>query len=344
MNSVVSIVAMLGSFMALLLAAFLAIVPSHIRLANILLALFLLATAIDISAWFMGGWWVSHPLISSYRPVLSALQMPLFAGFIWLTCFQERRLRAWDLAHLLPATFAFVFIATDTPVPWLQPMLEFQYVTYIGISIFTLWRFDRLLRARFVARSPSWRWLALLVASSLLAHGLYLVRTVFSPSLSVEFSGSLQALAALLILTITIWIAFQALLNPDLFRGSDRLLASAARAMDEDFTDENERLAAFMEEQLPYLDPDLSLSRLARRSGIASKELSALINQRHGLHFFDFVNSYRIKHAKMLLVETEQSVTEILYTSGFNAKSSFNTAFRKHTGTTPSAYRRNHLR
>lgn len=344
MNTVIPIIALLGAFLSLLLAAFLIVLPSRIRLANALLALFLAATAIDISAWFMGGWWGAHPAISSFRPVLSALQMPLFTGFIWLTCFQERRLKAWDLVHLLPALFVFGFFADGTPMPWLRPLLELQFAVYICISIFTLWRFDRLLRARFVVRSRSWRWLALLVAFSLLAHGLYIVRTVFAQSISVELSIFLQVIAALLVLGITLWIAFQALLKPDLFRSGDRLLVSAASAMVDGFSDEHERLAVFMEEQRPYLDPDLTLSRLAGRSGIAAKGLSALINQRHGLHFFDFVNSYRIDHAKTLLVETEQDVTNIIYASGFNAKSSFNTAFRKHTNTTPTAYRRDHAK
>ncbi len=344
MSSVVPIAAILGSFMALFLAAFLLVVPSRTRLANALLALFLVATAIDISAWFLSDWWIAHPEISSLRPVFSALQMPLFTGFIWLNCFQERRLLPWDFAHLLPALFVFGFVATDTPMPWLRTLLEVQYFVYIGISIYVLWRFDRLLKERFAGRSPSWRWLTLLVASSLLAHGLYIVRTVITPSLPIEIPISLQPVAALMVLAITVWIAFQALLKPYIFRGGDRLFVSAAKAMDEDPHDEHDRLAIFMEEQLPYLDPDLSLSRLARRSRIGSRELSALINQRHGTHFFDFINQFRIDHATSLLVDTEQSITEILYVSGFNTKSSFYTAFRKHTGTTPSAYRRDRAR
>ncbi len=330
--------------MALLLAVFLIVVPSRIRVANAFLAIFLVATAIDISVWFMQGWWIEHPTISSFRPVLAAFQMPFFTGFIWLSCFQERRLRLRDSSHFLPGLFVFCFVVTDTAMSWLRPLLELQYFVYIGLAIFTLWRFDRLLKARFVQRSPSWRWLALLVASSLFAHSLYIVRTVLSPSLPVEVSIALQALAALLVLAITVWIAFQALLSPFLFRGSDRLLVSAARAMSEDSIDERERLVAFMEEQLPYLDPDLSLSRLARRSGIATKKLSGIINLQYGLHFFDFINRYRIDHAKTMLVETDQSVTDIIYASGFNAKSSFNTAFRKHAGMTPSAYRRGHAK
>ena len=152
--------------------------------------------------------------------------------------------------------------------------------------------------------------------------------------------------AALLVLGITVAIAFQALLSPQVFRGADRLLVSAAKQIndrsDGEGTGDYQHLAAFMEQQHPYLDPDMSLSRLARRSGIPAKVLSALINQRRGLHFFDFLNHYRIEHAQGLLTDSDQSVTGILYASGFNAKSSFNTAFKKHVGMTPSAYRKKH--
>jgi len=343
MNTFISTTAILGTFMALLLAVFLIILPSRTRTANILLALFLAATAVDISAWFMGDWWAAHPSISMYRPVCSVMQMPFFTGFIWLTCFQDRRLRPLDYAHLLPGLVVFTLVATDTPMPWLRLVFELQYFVYIAISILILWRFDQRLKSRSAKRSPSWRWLAIFVASSLFAHSLFIVRTIFSARFSADLSMTLQALAAFFVLLITLWIAFQALLNPTLFRGGDRQLASAAKATDGESAGDHDRLIAFMEEQRPYLDPDLSLARLARSSGIAAKDLSALINQRYGSHFFDFINSYRIDHAKILLTQSDQSITAIIYASGFNAKSSFNTAFRKHSGKTPSAYRRDHI-
>ncbi len=64
-----------------------------------------------------------------------------------------------------------------------------------------------------------------------------------------------------------------------------------------------------------------------------------------GLHLFDFVNEYRINHAKNLLLDQKQqdlSVLEILYDAGFNSKYSFNTEFKKRTGVTPTEYRKKH--
>jgi AraC-like DNA-binding protein len=73
------------------------------------------------------------------------------------------------------------------------------------------------------------------------------------------------------------------------------------------------------------------------------KELSVLINQHLNQHFFDFVNEYRIEEEKLLLKNPEKkefTVLDILYEVGFNSKSSFNTAFKKHTGLTPTQFKK----
>mgnify|MGYP001819446785 CR=1 FL=1 len=93
----------------------------------------------------------------------------------------------------------------------------------------------------------------------------------------------------------------------------------------------------------PYLDPSLTVTGLARQLRLPAKELSLLINHSLNQHFFDFVNGYRIQEAMKILRDPERkvfTVLEILYEVGFNSKSSFNTAFKKHTSFTPSEYRR----
>lgn len=342
MNSLVANVALLGSFLAVILAVFLIVVPSRSRFANVLFALFLVATAIDISAWFMGDWWRANPGMSQFRPIVSPLQMPLFAGSIWHTCVQDRRLRTWDLAHLIPALVVLGCVLAGLPMPWLRAMLEIQYVGYIAFVVLILWRFHRRLRANFVGQSRTLRWLSILVASSLVAHAVYVVRTLMLTDLDPAVTGAMQSVSGLLVLAITIWIAFEALLNPQTFRGSDRLLASASKMVEGEASDEWGELSRFVEQQRPYLDPNLSLEKLARRSGIGAKRISDLINRRCGVHFFDYINRFRVGHAKSLLKDTDRPITEILYEAGFNSKSSFNSAFRKHAGMTPSAFRRDH--
>ena len=52
------------------------------------------------------------------------------------------------------------------------------------------------------------------------------------------------------------------------------------------------------------------------------------------------MNQYRINFAKEALVQTKKTVLEVAMSAGFNYKSAFYTAFKKHVGQTPSAFRK----
>jgi len=56
--------------------------------------------------------------------------------------------------------------------------------------------------------------------------------------------------------------------------------------------------------------------------------------------FTTFVNEYRLVHASKLLAETDIPVTEVCYECGFNNFSHFNKQFKKFTGKSASAYRK----
>ena len=91
-------------------------------------------------------------------------------------------------------------------------------------------------------------------------------------------------------------------------------------------------------------NPSLTIRSLSEDIKMNSRELSVLINQNLNQHFFDFINEYRIKEAMNILknpTKKEVTVLEILYEVGFNSKSSFNTAFKKYTGFTPTQFRKN---
>jgi len=94
------------------------------------------------------------------------------------------------------------------------------------------------------------------------------------------------------------------------------------------------------------LDPFLSIYSLSKQIKVPNNELSILINRKIGQHFFDFVNTYRINFAADMLSDKnnhKKTVMEILFDAGFNSKSSFNTAFKKHKHVTPSQYRKNNI-
>ena len=109
--------------------------------------------------------------------------------------------------------------------------------------------------------------------------------------------------------------------------------------------EEAQRLLALvqttMEQKRPYLDPELSLFKLAEYVGMAPHHLSQVINSQAGQNFFDFVNQYRVDALKDALTQgaaRQFTLLALAYESGFNSKTSFNRAFKKFTGKTPQQY------
>lgn len=98
------------------------------------------------------------------------------------------------------------------------------------------------------------------------------------------------------------------------------------------------RARALLTAERLFLDPGLTLARLARRLRLPEKTLSAAINRHAGQNVSRLVNDLRIDHA-CALIAAGCPVTEAMLESGFNTKSNFNRAFRIARATTPSAWR-----
>ena len=93
-----------------------------------------------------------------------------------------------------------------------------------------------------------------------------------------------------------------------------------------------------------YCDDDLTLQRLADLMNISRHQLSELIREVFHTTFNGYRNDLRIKAAARLLIEEpERTILSIAMSVGYNAKSSFNSAFRSATGQTPGEYRRSRL-
>lgn len=103
----------------------------------------------------------------------------------------------------------------------------------------------------------------------------------------------------------------------------------------------HQKLLQLMKEKQPYLEPRLTLNNLAGELNISVNHLSQIINQYQGKNFYDFINEYRVEEFKKRVASPKNkhlSILAIALDSGFNAKSSFNMVFKKHTGMTPSEY------
>ena len=101
-------------------------------------------------------------------------------------------------------------------------------------------------------------------------------------------------------------------------------------------------LAGFMQKSRIYLDPDLSLEVLATRMKMSRHHLTQLLNEKLEKNFYSFINEYRIGEAIDRLNDPalQVNILSLAFDCGFNSKSSFNNYFKKITGSTPTAYRK----
>jgi AraC-like DNA-binding protein len=101
------------------------------------------------------------------------------------------------------------------------------------------------------------------------------------------------------------------------------------------------RLLDLMESEKFHLESGLRLPTLAAALGVTPNQLSQIINQRARKSFYDFVNEYRIDHAKqMLLRGGKTTVLDIAMSVGFSSKATFNRVFKQYTGMTPTDFTR----
>jgi AraC-like DNA-binding protein len=136
-----------------------------------------------------------------------------------------------------------------------------------------------------------------------------------------------------------------------LFSSEDLIIAESSgkaqfRYSGSRLTEEEEKayagiLTAHMISSKSYLNPELSLPKLAEEVGISNHYLSQVINERFKLNFFDFINRYRVEAFKAKVKDprfTNYSLLGIAFECGFNSKSAFNRVFKQNTGLTPSQY------
>lgn len=101
-------------------------------------------------------------------------------------------------------------------------------------------------------------------------------------------------------------------------------------------------LIEYMDQQ-PYHKLNFNIEDIADSLNTNTRYLSQVINESFEMNFFNFVNKYRIIEAKEILKSQDSekyTIEGIAKMVGFNSKSSFNSAFKKTTGVTPSEFKK----
>lgn len=120
---------------------------------------------------------------------------------------------------------------------------------------------------------------------------------------------------------------------------------------DKIFTDEQKNdylqleasLNKTMHEQKPYLDEELTLSKLASYLNTTDKKLSQLLNQHIDITFYSYINFFRLEEFKRRIQSNDFkdiTIEGIAKDCGFKSKASFYRLFKKEMGLSPSEYKK----
>ncbi len=360
LNSVSKIIV----FLLVFFSFFLLTVKRKKKISNRLFAVFLLLVAFDISGIFLSDWLEQFPFIEKLRVCSILLQMPVLYFYVLSVCYASFEIK---LKHGVHTLLFFVFILLFSAFPHDQKILllfqiiaEVQYAFYIILSLVALKKYKRIYEENYAnPQNLNYKWLVQMIVVLFVAHFFALSKSIirFTNNENLLLHANMVVIVSALL--VTSYFVMKALYQPQLFRGIDPETKPISSYIKEETGETSKQKAAetspdtlakiemleiFMAEKRPFLDADLTIQKLADQIGFPQKELSSLINHHIGKHFFDFINEYRVRTAMEILKDPskkEVTVLEILYEVGFNSKSSFNTSFKKYSGLTPVAFRKN---
>lgn len=367
--SIITFISITYFFLCILLGFFLLSVKSKNSISNKLFAAFLILTAIDISAYFHNLFLTSFSNLVMAKSLLAYLQMPVLYLYVLSVCYSNFKLKPKHLWHLIPffvgnlVLFPRFYLNNKNSIAkiwedfnsiweiiYIHFSIHLQFVVYIVLMFLVLKRYKKIYQQNFSdTATKTYQWLFQFTVVSSIAHSFVIVKSILK-YFDHDFSFPVaQIFVSIFGLSIIVWLVFKALRYPELFKSVDSeiiLYQKENAIVDKNNNKELKKLTAYMETEKPYLNPSLTIRNLAQELKMNSRDLSVLINQNLDQHFFDFVNEYRIEEAKKNLKnpgKTAFTILEILYEVGFNSKSSFNTAFKKHTGDTPTEFRKRHI-
>ena len=368
--NLLDIIGLLSLFIGVLFAVFLMTRKSTNKLSNRIFGTFLLLSAIDnifVSRAISEGFGNLDKAIS----LLVFLHLPVFYFYILSVCYSDFKLKWQHLLHAIPYVLINLLLLTNfynvdanssiilfhniseaTKNNIIYSSIHLQVLTYLGIIFFILIRTKKLYLENYATNTKTfYSWLFQLVIAITILHVFALIKNLYKFSNYNDVYYWSRVVLQTFELSIFCWYILKALNTPELFKSIDSKLRLTKDIVNDVEINENaisenddvSILKNYTTTKEPFLNSSLTIQQLANQMNLNVRDASILINHKIGKHFFDFINEYRIEKAKEILKSREHkklTVLEILYQVGFNSKSSFNTAFKKHTGTTPTLFRK----
>lgn len=240
-----------------------------------------------------------------------------------------------SLIHLIPmvllAGYAIFFESYgENRAFWSSRIVRGIYVywgIYMLYAVFLVLRERILLKKRFT--EEWWTYGVLL--------GVVLIWTAyFTSSFTSYLTGSLTFSFLVYLLA---WMLLTQGRNKSFAKKSKQ--ASVNPISNEAIEKVREKIRRNVIDKEHYKDPNLTMPILAKLVGQNPHQFSSFINDQLNQNFSQLINSYRIEMAKKMLVESSYlTVESIGFDCGFNSTSTFHTSFKKDTGFTPAAFRK----
>lgn len=343
-------------FLAVILSLFFWIHKKGNQASNRMLSLSLLAFGVMI---FSTMPWASYQFANYYKIAfilrrVAFLVAPLFYFYIRSLTGRKQMIRPMDLFHFLPFLILLGLTLYQGLIRgiWELRFVHEYYVQTTAIvlhNIIYFWFANRYLkqsglsikRLLFPSEHSYYQILQVLLAGFIIIWLVNIQNLIIFKVLKLyqwcPYASSVNCLIPFVFLSI---LLLSMLIKPELayrYRGNGETLSDARQSRYQ------QKIAGLMEEKKLYLNPDLSMQELSEELSVPVKHLSYMLNQVFHLNFYDYVNQYRIEASKALLsnpAKSKMTILEIAYEVGFNSKSTFNAAFKKQTGITPSAFRK----
>jgi AraC-like DNA-binding protein len=362
---------LLGVAQALLLAAALLSVKRGNRIANRFLAAFVIDIAIGVGGATMATdrFIPLYPHLLKIQDPFNILGAPLLFLYVRTLIKGRAGLGKKDLLHFLPFALcllcflpfyfqsgqAKLFSVASYYDYWARwsyirsTTLILQFVVYLSLIARMLVVYSRKLKRQTSPGEASVifqvRFLFATLTALLVFGSLKFVVTLILPAYNTETVDMLVPAG----LSVFVYaMGYIGLRRPEVLTGMEDLPPPPRRYEKSTLTLERsetylQRLLDLMNEDKPYLNGELTLQKLAKVLAMSPHHLSQMINEQLHQNFFDFINLYRIEEAKRMLADPAKKHYSILAVSeevGFNSKSAFNTAFKKHANMTPSEFRK----
>lgn len=226
-------------------------------------------------------------------------------------------------------------------------------LTYNVLSLKRLSEYKKELlnRFSFLDRKEKMSWLkqliigySLILCYSVFYYGIMVSGAIYMFNLNIDFFITLIVSICINVIAIKSFLAPQITLLENQEEASqtrDNEKYKSSSLSEEDLEEHQVKLLQLMENDKPHLNSSLRLVELAEYIKLTPHQLSQVINQQLEKSFFDFINGYRVQEAKKMLKEKrEEKILTIAYEAGFNSKAAFNRAFKKHTSTSPSQFKK----